>query len=871
MKYTFLENKFDSKYNKYKLFEYDQFDDEDDDEDDDIENIDQEKIEQMSYICDDIKQLFDILFYKNISLEKIEKYIKYNKRLLNKIYHNKTPLTWACRQERYDIAKLLLSHGADPNIQDKYGYTPLIEACYNGNIDIVKLLLENDADPNMQDKEGYTPLRLACYISYISSTDIVKLLLSHGANPNIQDKVGDTPLMFACYNGNIDIIKLLLSQDANPNIQDKEGRTPLIEACSRGIIDIVKLLLSQDANPNIQDKEGRTPLIEACYRDYFDIVKLLLSHGVDLNIQDHQKRTGLWYACFSGCIDIVKLLLEYGANPSELIAQVNDGETLLIRACKKDDFETAKLLLEYGANPNETTEFENTALLCAFRNNNLELVKLLLSHGADIYYYLISSDIVRYKNYNNTLDLLLQNSSKPTIQKSCYKFCDYLINEPGDLLYKKLYTLEKLLDYGAKISSNIFYNLVIKAFDIYTDHLYSDDYSLSNYYGLLKKILDDVNISEISISKKGDKAIGWLIEILIHKNLDGNFNYIKELLNLMSNVDVNLPQDETLLTYTLRFSNLPYGYELVKLLLKHGADPNKKNKKGFTPLGIALKIGNIKIIKLLSKDGIDTNNLTGQYALISALRNENFKLAKQLIKDNIDINVEYIDRYHGRISPFSLILRISEDKIRLPLLKLIIEHGLDTNLHDILVSITRSKLEQKDKESIIRLLLKKGADINKSNCLRFSLFDKDIEMFKFLLKNGADINRTNFDGDTILLEVVRDKYNARFDDSTLELLLKHKIDVNKRNNKLETALYWSITNNNDDYTKLLLEHGADPNIHIMKGDTVLHIAVRNKNIELIKLLLEHDADPSIKNNSGKSPLDIAKTKEIRTLLQKKSK
>ena len=68
MKYSFLENKFDSKYNKYKLYEYDQFDDEedDDDNDDDVDNIDQEKIIQINnYICNDIKQLFDKLFNKN--------------------------------------------------------------------------------------------------------------------------------------------------------------------------------------------------------------------------------------------------------------------------------------------------------------------------------------------------------------------------------------------------------------------------------------------------------------------------------------------------------------------------------------------------------------------------------------------------------------------------------------------------------------------------------------------------------------------------------------------------------------------------------------------------------------------------------------
>lgn len=92
MKYTFIENKFDSKYNKYKLYEYDQFDDEEDDEEDDVENIDQEKIEHMSYICNDIKQFFDKLFYEDNSLEDKEKYIKYNKRLLNEIYRNNTLL-----------------------------------------------------------------------------------------------------------------------------------------------------------------------------------------------------------------------------------------------------------------------------------------------------------------------------------------------------------------------------------------------------------------------------------------------------------------------------------------------------------------------------------------------------------------------------------------------------------------------------------------------------------------------------------------------------------------------------------------------------------------------------------------------------------
>ena len=86
MKYTFLENKFDNKYNKIKLFEYDQFDDDDDeneDENDDIENIDQEKIDHMRYQVESIYELRKRLLDKKNTLYDIEKYIKHNQDILD--------------------------------------------------------------------------------------------------------------------------------------------------------------------------------------------------------------------------------------------------------------------------------------------------------------------------------------------------------------------------------------------------------------------------------------------------------------------------------------------------------------------------------------------------------------------------------------------------------------------------------------------------------------------------------------------------------------------------------------------------------------------------------------------------------------------
>ena len=56
----------------------------------------------------------------------------------------------------------MLEHGADPNVQDNYGYTALIEACRWGHTDIARLLLEHGADPNVQDNYGKTTFMYAC-------------------------------------------------------------------------------------------------------------------------------------------------------------------------------------------------------------------------------------------------------------------------------------------------------------------------------------------------------------------------------------------------------------------------------------------------------------------------------------------------------------------------------------------------------------------------------------------------------------------------------------------------------------------------------------------------------------------------------------
>jgi cytohesin len=149
-----------------------------------------------------------------------------------------TLLHYAAMDGRHEIAKLLLEHGADPNIQDNNGRTPLHWAAWKGHLEVVELLLEHGADPNVQDYGGMTPLHYAA----TGHLEVVELLLEHGADPNIKNNNGWTPLHYAAKNCRVGVVRVLLDHGADPTIRDNEGRTPLDigSDCSEEIREVLR-------------------------------------------------------------------------------------------------------------------------------------------------------------------------------------------------------------------------------------------------------------------------------------------------------------------------------------------------------------------------------------------------------------------------------------------------------------------------------------------------------------------------------------------------------------------------------------------------------------------------------------------------------
>lgn len=114
--------------------------------------------------------------------------------------------------KHYDIAKLLLSKGMDPNHMTWHQVTLLHDMAQEGNIPKAKLLIESDAhiDP-IEDEYQSTPLGMAARWGHIH---MVTYLLDQGADVNKSSAAWSTPLSWAQKKGHKKIEDILLNAGA---------------------------------------------------------------------------------------------------------------------------------------------------------------------------------------------------------------------------------------------------------------------------------------------------------------------------------------------------------------------------------------------------------------------------------------------------------------------------------------------------------------------------------------------------------------------------------------------------------------------------------------------------------------------------------
>lgn len=122
------------------------------------------------------------------------------------------------------------------------------------------------------------------------------------------------------------------------------------------------------------------PLLSAIYVGDADTAKALLESGVDVNARDKCGDTALMKAADCQRLEIVTMLTEKGADVN---ARNESGMTALILGTRGDRDDTVRVLLGRGADVNAKNNVGVTALMSAAFYGNAAAVKLLLKNGAE--------------------------------------------------------------------------------------------------------------------------------------------------------------------------------------------------------------------------------------------------------------------------------------------------------------------------------------------------------------------------------------------------------------------------------------------------------------------------------------------------------
>ena len=282
------------------------------------------------------------------------------------------------------VSEQNLRQGADRVIDalhtDEHGHTPLHQAVEHGFLHAVQALLAAGADVTIRSPEKEcAALDIAASLGHL---DIIRELTKHGAAIHATDSKGQTALHRAAFANEASAVDVLvLETKAHVDAQDSGGRTPLHGAAAKGSVDALRALLKHGASM-VLDKKGLSPLHLAAKRGHVSSSRALLDAGVEVTLRNIiGESSALDLAAISGHIEVLETII---AHVSDVNASDSAGRTALHRAACFDKSASINRLVRAGANPEaRDRRLGWTPLHDAAAEGCLNAIVALLRHGVE--------------------------------------------------------------------------------------------------------------------------------------------------------------------------------------------------------------------------------------------------------------------------------------------------------------------------------------------------------------------------------------------------------------------------------------------------------------------------------------------------------
>ncbi|OUM59850.1 hypothetical protein PIROE2DRAFT_30584, partial [Piromyces sp. E2] len=327
-------------------------------------------------------------------------------------------------------------------------------------------------------------------------------------------------------------------------------------------------------------QKHETPLIIAAKYGYFDLVRILLLRQADPNVQDDQGNTALYYAVDIQNKGIINVLV-LDRNHSLLNQTNNKKENALIIATKLHCDKVVRVFLEYHANINQQDIHGNTALHYAVQMNILDIINDLTYSQANI-------TIKNNEGHSILLRSCMENSNEKVIKwLLTMNINPYIIDSHGmtALMYAaRNPSLEFVVRYFIDMNNE----KVLSQVDNNGENvLFHAIYNLKVFKLLVKTSID--------INHRNNDQDTVLLYCCKHE--DARFA-IPFLVN-HPELDVNIPDKEGMTTPLYLVEN-GGRIEIIKSLLRLGADVNHQDHLGNTALYYAVDLDDMQSIQILA-------------------------------------------------------------------------------------------------------------------------------------------------------------------------------------------------------------------------------------------------------------------------------
>ena len=764
-----------------------------------------------------------------------------------------------------DTLQALIDHGAHINARRRDGTNALLNACQTGQSESVRFLLDKLADVSIGKPDGNTCLHIAVHGN--CSKGALQKIIEQGMDVNIMNNMGETALILACESAQAASVNVLLEKGADPNISDGEGytclhaavhgwcanetlkeiinhkaqldaqnldgETALSLACLYRQQDSVKILLNAGSNTNITNNNGNTCLHAAVYSNCnTKMIQAIIDHGVNVNATNETNKTALMGACLKGNIDTINVLLNAGADPK--IVDANDETWLHYAAvgdCSKEVFQT---IINHGANVNATSKHNETALMTACENGNLDAINVLLSAGAD-------PDIVD-TNGNTWLHCAAGGDcSKEVLQA--------IINHGADVNAKNKYNATALMKacLGSSVDA---IDVLLSAgadpdiidIDANTWLYYAADGNCSRE--VLQAIINhgaDVN------AKCKDNATA-----LMRACGKGSIDAINVLLSAGSDPNIVDKYGNTCLHLVAASAAVDCSNQVLQTIINHGADVNANGMNNATALMAACWKGNIDDINVLLSAGADPyiTDVDGNTWLHWAADGDCSKeVIQAIINHGVDVNAKC--KYNRTA------LMVACSKGNIDAINALLSAGADSNIvtFDGYTCLHYAVLGDCSKE-VIQAIINHGAVVNakcKKNitALMRACGKGNRDAINVLLNAGADPNINDSDGDTCLHYAAGGPCSK----DVIQEIINHVADVNAKSKNNTTALMRACQKGNIDAINVLINAGADPNIVDANINTCLHhVAGLYFCKDVLQAIISYGVDVDATNNNNETAL-----------------